>query len=50
METFDVMTTGKGYKAPKALAKALAEIQNEAGSQFDPRAVEALMAVVGKGK
>lgn len=48
VEAFDVMTTGKGYKAPKALAKVLNEIRSESGQQFDPKAVEALIAVVGK--
>ncbi len=50
IEAFDVMTTGKGYKAPKALANVLEEIRAGAGSQFDPKAVEALVALVGKGK
>jgi HD-GYP domain-containing protein (c-di-GMP phosphodiesterase class II) len=50
VEAFDVMTTGKGYKAPKAMAKVLEEIRGEAGLQFDPKTVEALMSVVGKGK
>ncbi|MDE3245672.1 MAG: HD domain-containing protein, partial [Acidobacteriota bacterium] len=50
VEAFDVMTTGKGYKAPKALAKVLEEIRSEAGRQFDPKAVEALVWVVGKAK
>ena len=50
VEAFDVMTTGKGYKAPKALAKVLEEIRRESGQQFDPKTVEALVSVVGKGK
>ena len=50
VEAFDVMTTGKGYKAPKALAKVLDEIRRESGQQFDPKTVEALVSVVGKGK
>ncbi len=48
VEAFDVMTTGKGYKAPKALAKVLEEIRRESGQQFDPKTVEALVSVVGK--
>ena len=48
VEAFDVMTTGKGYKAPKALAKVLDEIRRESGQQFDPKTVEALVSVVGK--
>ena len=50
VEAFDVMTTGKGYKAPKSLAKVLDEIRRESGQQFDPKTVEALVSVVGKGK
>ncbi|MBL0211995.1 MAG: HD domain-containing protein [Holophagaceae bacterium] len=50
VEAFDVMTTGKGYKAPKALAKVLDELRRESGHQFDPKTVEALISVVGKGK
>ncbi len=50
VEAFDVMTTGKGYKAPKALAKVLEEIRSEAGRQFDPKVVDALVWVVGKAK
>ncbi len=50
VEAFDVMTTGKGYKAPKALAKVMEEIRGESGRQFDPKAVEALMWVLGKAK
>ena len=48
VEAFDVMTTGKGYKAPKALAKVLEEIRRESGQQFDPKTVDALVSVVGK--
>lgn len=50
VEAYDVMTTGKGYKAPKALAKVLEEIRGESGQQFDPKTVEALVWVVGRGK
>ncbi len=50
VEAFDVMTTGKGYKAPKALAKVLDEIRRESGLQFDPKTVEALVSVIGKVK
>ncbi len=50
VEAFDVMTTGKGYKQPKLLAATLDEIRAEAGAQFDPKAVEALVSLVGKGK
>lgn len=48
VEAFDVMITGKGYKAPKAMAKVLEEIRRESGLQFDPKVVQALVAVVGK--
>ena len=50
IEAYDAMTTGKDYKAPKAKAKAIEEIKAEAGFQFDPKAVEALLVVLSKGK
>ncbi len=50
VEAFDAMTTGKGYKAPKILAKVLDEIRLESGLQFDPKTVEALISIVGKGR
>lgn len=50
IEAYDAMTTGKDYKAPKAKAKAIEEMKAEAGFQFDPKAVDALLAVLSKGK
>lgn len=36
-DTFDAMTTARPYRAARTPAEAVAEIQSEAGTQFDPR-------------
>lgn len=41
IESYETMTSGKGYRQPKGFRQALADIQNESGSQFDPAVVEA---------
>jgi putative nucleotidyltransferase with HDIG domain len=41
IEAYEVMTSGKGYRRSKGYHQVLKELQNEAGSQFDPRIVEA---------
>jgi putative nucleotidyltransferase with HDIG domain len=41
IEAYEVMTSGKGYRRAKGYHQVLKELQNEAGSQFDPRMVEA---------
>lgn len=51
IEAYEVMTSGKGYRRPQGFRQALAELRNEAGSQFDPAVVEAfgeLMARKGE--
>jgi putative nucleotidyltransferase with HDIG domain len=53
IEAYEVMTSGKGYRPPMSLRQVEAELQNEAGSQFDPDIVEAfseLMARKGERK
>ncbi|MFA5478659.1 MAG: HD domain-containing phosphohydrolase [Candidatus Muiribacteriota bacterium] len=47
-DTFDAMTSTRSYR--KALEKdiAIAEIEKNSGTQFDPRIVEAFMKVVNK--
>ncbi len=52
IEAYEVMTSGKGYRRSKGYHQVLRELQNEAGSQFDPRIVEAfsqLMTRKGEG-
>jgi putative nucleotidyltransferase with HDIG domain len=41
IEAYEVMTSGRGYRRSKGYHQVLKELQNEAGSQFDPRIVEA---------
>jgi len=48
IEAFEVMTSGKSYRKAVTLPLALEELQREAGSQFDPAVVEALVQVLRK--
>ena len=41
------MTTDRPYRKAMSAADAAKEMQRGAGSQFDPRVVEAVMQVVG---
>jgi HD-GYP domain-containing protein (c-di-GMP phosphodiesterase class II) len=41
---FAAMTSKRPYRRPSSQGEALAELQNGAGSEFDPRVVEALAA------
>ena len=50
IEAFEVMTSGKSYRKAMPLSLALEELQREAGSQFDPAVVEALVQVLKKLK
>lgn len=45
-DVFDALTSRRPYKAPWTTEQALAEIQRQAGSQFDPTVVEALVQVI----
>jgi PAS domain S-box-containing protein/putative nucleotidyltransferase with HDIG domain len=42
-DTFDAMTAERPYRATPGKAQALEEIQRHAGTQFDPKAVEAFL-------
>lgn len=50
IEAFEVMTSGKSYRKSMVLAEALEELQREAGAQFDPKVVEALVHVLKRIK
>jgi putative nucleotidyltransferase with HDIG domain len=46
-DAFHAMTSDRPYRAAMALDAARAELQRCAGTQFDPRVVEALLATLG---
>ena len=46
-DAFDAMTTRRPYRESRPPADALAELRRVAGSQLDPQAVEAFVAVYG---
>ena len=46
IEAYEVMTSGKGYRAPQGFRQVLEELHNEAGAQFDPRVVEAFQELM----
>lgn len=45
-DAFNAMTTDRSYRAALPFDDAVAELERNAGSQFDPRVVTALVAVV----
>ena len=48
-DTFDALTTNRPYQQAHTPDQALQIIRNLAGKRLDPRAVEALLAVYGRG-
>ncbi len=48
IEAYEVMTSGKGYRKPRGHRQVLAEIESEAGSQFDPKVVEAFKELLDR--
>jgi putative nucleotidyltransferase with HDIG domain len=48
-DAFNAMTTTRSYRNAMSLPEAVAELTRCAGTQFDPRVVEALVAVVVEG-
>jgi len=45
-DAFVAMTESRPYEGPRAHLDAIAELQSSAGGQFDPRVVDALVAVL----
>jgi diguanylate cyclase (GGDEF)-like protein len=45
-DAYDAMTTARIYSLPKTQDEALAELSRYAGTQFDPRVVESVIAAV----
>ncbi|HEY7076634.1 MAG TPA: HD-GYP domain-containing protein [Solirubrobacteraceae bacterium] len=46
-DAFNAMTTTRSYRKALPVSVAVQELRDNAGTQFDPRVVEALLAVVG---
>jgi putative nucleotidyltransferase with HDIG domain len=46
-DAYDVLTARDSYRTPVPADEALAELRRSAGTQFDPRVVEALATVLG---
>jgi HD-GYP domain-containing protein (c-di-GMP phosphodiesterase class II) len=44
-DAFNAMTTDRSYRKALPLSEALAELERGRGTQFDPRVVDALLAV-----
>ena len=49
-DAFDAMTSPSSYRPWKPVAEALREIEELAGTQFDPAAVKALVSLVERGE
>jgi putative nucleotidyltransferase with HDIG domain len=49
-DAFDAMVTDRVYRPAMPLAKAVAILREEAGRQFDPRVVQALVKLVDRGE
>ncbi len=47
-DAYDAMTTDRPYRKSIGHDRALSELRKHAGSQFDPKVVEALVTVVGE--
>ena len=45
-DAFNAMTTDRSYRKAMSQEVAVAELRNNAGTQFDPKVVDALVAVV----
>jgi len=45
VDALDAMTHDRPYRAARSLTEALEELRREAGKQFDPRVVEAALAI-----
>jgi len=48
IEAYEVMTSGKGYRRPKGFRQVMTELESEAGSQFDPKVVEAFRDLMAR--
>jgi HD-GYP domain-containing protein (c-di-GMP phosphodiesterase class II) len=48
VDAYDTMIEGSGYRPAFNAAEAIAELQRCAGTQFDPRTIDALIAVLAR--
>ena len=48
-DAFNAMTTDRSYRAALPVGEALDELRRNSGTQFDPRVVDALVAVGLRG-
>ena len=46
-DAFEAMTADRPYRAARPVSAALAELERQAGAQFDPACVDALRAAIG---
>jgi putative two-component system response regulator len=46
IEAYEVMITGKGYKAAMPIRDVMQEIRAHAGTQFDPKVAEAFLKIL----
>ncbi len=47
-DAFDAMTTDRPYRKAISIEAALAELERNSGSQFDPRVVEAFLRILAR--
>jgi HD-GYP domain-containing protein (c-di-GMP phosphodiesterase class II) len=50
VDAFDAMISNRPYRSPLSVGTALAEIERNAGSQFDPAVVRAFLAAWAEGE
>lgn len=48
-DAYDVMIQGRIYKAARSVAEALSELEQNAGTQFDPQIVELFTGIIRSG-
>ncbi len=49
-DSFDAMVERRAYNSPRSRRDAVAELRSEAGTQFDPRLVEAFLDTFSEGR
>ena len=47
-DAFDSMTSTRSYREARSIGEAVTELRNGAGSQFDPRMVDAFISALGR--